>query len=397
MNYFEENRKFLALKGVLGRRDFIVNCVLIELVEAIFVITPMLYAFIFLPDFRAIISGEVTRPLWFMLLQCIIGVVSTGLYFPSVVRRIRDIIGEEDDNKIFLISSVVSVIIFMGYTPVANSFLGGWVLLFTLLSLIFMAGKITSQKPQSKVIKFNWGAFFGTWVWGLINKVKRTLLIFPLFFTFAWVPFMLLCGLKGNEWAYENNKDKFENVDVFHIAQKTQSIILGVLSPIIGFLTVVVITFMMLVSLKVYAKYNPELPVWVKNYSQQVQIDSAESMFEKIEEVDGVYQFYLDPEAWKEIVKSQLFTQTVMKNAISYTIIKKTDDVFSLQSILGNVEVINSIKVYSEFNNEVLAEVNIDPVKAKELLEKVDDASARKEALKLINSSCKYNQNPTLP
>ncbi len=397
MNYFEENRKFLALKGVLGRRDFIVNCVLIELVEAIFVITPILYAFIFLPDFRAIISGEVTRPLWFMLLQCIIGVVSTGLYFPSVVRRIRDIIGEEDDNKIFLISSVVSVIIFMGYTPVASSFFGGWVLLFTLLSLIFKTGKITSQKPQSDVIKFNWGAFFGTWIWGLINKVKRTLLIFPLFFTFAWVPFMLLCGLKGNEWAYEDNKEKFENVDVFHLAQKTQSIILGVLSPIIGFLTVVVITFMMLVFLKVYAKYNPELPVWVKNYSQQVQIDSAESMFEKIEEVDGVYQFYLDPEAWKEIVKSQLFTQTVMKNAISYTIIKKTDDIFSLQSILANVDVINSIKVYSEFNNEVLAEIHIDPVKAKELLEKLEDVSGRKEALKLINSSCKYNQNPSLP
>ena len=116
-----------------------------------------------------------------------------------------------------------------------------------------------------------------------------------------------------------------------------------------------------------------------------------------MEEVDGVYQFYLDPEAWNEIVKSQLFTQTVMKNAIAYTILKKTDGGYSLKSLLLNLDVVNSVKIYSEFNNEVLAEVNIDPVKAKELLEKVDDASARKEALKLINSSCKYNQNPTLP
>ena len=397
MSYFEENRKFLALNGVLGRRDFIVNCVLVELIEALFVLTPVLYACIFLSDFRAIILGEATRPLWFMLIQCIVGIVSTALYFPSVVRRIRDIVGEEDDNKIFLISSVISVIIFMGYTPVANSFLGAWVLLFTLLSLIFKAGKITSQKPQSEIIKFNWGAFFGTWVWGLINKVKRPLFILPLLLTIAWVPFMLLCGLKGNEWAYKNNREKFENVDLFHIAQKTQAVFLSILSPIVGFLSVVGITVLLLVSLKAYAKLNPQLPVWFKNYAQQVQIDAAESMFEKIEEDNGVYKFYLEPDDWGEIVTSNLFRQNVMKNAIAYAILKKTDDNYSLKSLLSNLEVVNSVKIYSEFNNEVLAEVNIDPVKASELLEKIDDVSVQKEALKFINDSYKYNQTPSIP
>jgi hypothetical protein len=285
----------------------------------------------------------------------------------------------------------------MGYTPVANSFFGGWILLFTILSLILMAGKITSQKPKSEVVKFNWGAFFGTWIWGLFNKVKRTLFILPMLLTAAWIPFMLLCGLKGNEWAYENNKDKFENVDMFHGAQKTQSILLGIFSPIIGFLTLVVITCLTLVSLNLYAKSNPELPTLFKAYSEQVQIDSAESLFENIEEVDGVYKFYLDPEAWASMVTSPLLRQIVVKNAIAYTIIKKTDDIYSIESILSNVELLNSVKVYSEFNNEVLVEIYIDPVKAKELLDKFDDNSVQKEAIKFINDSNKYNYSPSIP
>ena len=94
-----------------------------------------------------------------------------------------------------MVASILSVVIFMGYTPVGATFFGKWISFFVILVLIFQKGKITAKKPKSKIIKFNWGAFLGTWIWGLFNKAPITLLMLPLCLTFSWFPFMLICGL----------------------------------------------------------------------------------------------------------------------------------------------------------------------------------------------------------
>ena len=47
MAYFDENRKFFGLSGVLGRRDFIINCIIIEVIESLLVITPLFYVSVF--------------------------------------------------------------------------------------------------------------------------------------------------------------------------------------------------------------------------------------------------------------------------------------------------------------------------------------------------------------
>jgi hypothetical protein len=275
MGYFDENNKFLSLSGVLGRRGFIVNCLIIEVIESLLFLTPFVWGMCLSPEVRAVAMGEV-RPLWFMIAQCMLALVSTALYYPSVVRRVRDIVGEDDDNRIFLIASVIAVVIFMGYTPVATSFFGGWLLLFTLFSLFFMSGKITGEKPKSELIKFNWGAFFGTWIWGLINKVPKTLIILPLFFTFAWVPFMFICGLKGNEWAYERNKVYVE-LPEFHLKQQTQSIMLGLFAPVIFLFTSFLLFVMTVFSLRIYSDKHSDFKDGIKTYVQNMQIDSVES------------------------------------------------------------------------------------------------------------------------
>ena len=396
MAYFDENRKLFGLNGVLGRRDFIVNCLIIEVIEAVFVIAPLLYASVFNSEIRDIALGY-SKPFWYMLLQCVIGLASTGLYFQSVVRRVRDFVGEEDDNRIFLIASIISVIIFMGYTPVANSFIGGWILLFTLLSLVFMAGKITSGKPKSEVVKFNWGAFLGTWVWGLINRIPQTFVIFPLLLTPAWIPFMFICGMKGNEWAYEKNKKRFENVDSFHSLQKAQTAVLSAVSPVIGLFTVVTISALLFFSMKLYSVTHPEVKDKILAYTQELQIGAAEDWFEEVEEKDGSYYFYMDPEDWQDIVKSNFFKQSVMKNVVAY-VLAKNDVVFhSSKSILENADKLNNAKVYSEFNNEILAEIKIDTVKAKEYLKSIDDKQKQKEIIEFIKDSYSFNQNPSTP
>ena len=57
--------------------------------------------------------------------------------------------------------------------------------------------------------KFNWGAFFLGWLWGLFNKSYITLLQIPIAFIPIIGPIINIglavwFGKKGNEWALKN-------------------------------------------------------------------------------------------------------------------------------------------------------------------------------------------------
>ena len=56
--------------------------------------------------------------------------------------------------------------------------------LFIIIGLFLMIkkGAVTGTYPVDPVFKFNWGAFFGTWIWGLFNKTYITLFEILLFF-----------------------------------------------------------------------------------------------------------------------------------------------------------------------------------------------------------------------
>ena len=63
--------------------------------------------------------------------------------------------------------------------------------------------------------KFNWGAFFLTWIWGLVNNTYITLIALPISFIpkLGGLLNLLLAiyfGIKGNEWALKNKKFKSE-------------------------------------------------------------------------------------------------------------------------------------------------------------------------------------------
>lgn len=70
----------------------------------------------------------------------------------------------------------------------------------------------TLLSPEIK--KWNWGAFFFNWIWGIFNNVYFSLWVFFPIFGLA-VPFIL--GAKGNRWAWKNKKWR----DLAHF-QKTQ-------------------------------------------------------------------------------------------------------------------------------------------------------------------------------
>jgi hypothetical protein len=66
-----------------------------------------------------------------------------------------------------------------------------------------------------EVKKWNWGAFFLGWIWGIGNRVWISFLLFIPIVNIV-MPFVL--GAKGSEWAWK--KKDWESVEHFKSVQK---------------------------------------------------------------------------------------------------------------------------------------------------------------------------------
>lgn len=416
---FELNEKFWALDGVLGRRGFIVNFLIIQVISAVF-ITPFIYLFIVKPELMTDIfihngSGNpfLLSMYWIFILVCLL--VECILLFPSLVRRVRDITADDDNNRIMMISSVLITLIFILNTPIASSIpLLNWIALFLIIYLMIMQGKITSEKPASELIKFNWGAFLGTWYWGIYNKVPKTLIMIPLLFvSYAWFPFMILCGLKGNEWAREKNSEK--SIEDFHNAQKAQSIAFIFISPLLSILIFLLVIFSLSVSAIKYAKAHPDLKTKVEALTDRYLDVSIKTYFSKVELGTDESRFYMDPKIWVNL--SEQSKRQAFDAAISYVErqeelaksdeksqqIVQTDNKGSSSGENENSTTVSKyttaakIRILSSFNNEVLASYEFDRKAFAELFNNLERRSSFKEYYEFQKKSYKFNNHPTLP
>ncbi len=57
----------------------------------------------------------------------------------------------------------------------------------------------TGEMPQ-ELKKWSWGAFSFTVWWGIGHKAYLSLLVLVPFFSLIW---MIVCGVKGHEWAWK--------------------------------------------------------------------------------------------------------------------------------------------------------------------------------------------------
>lgn len=398
-NYFRENNKFLSFGGILGRRSFIVNTLIVQVIEGLIFTTPLMYLLMFNPklleEFGLFTAKMSILPMWVTIWIATAGLITCGLYFPSVVRRVRDMFGKVDDNRVYMISSILTVLVFMSYTPVGNLFFGRWISFFVIILLMCQQGKITSKKPKSRLIKFNWGAFLGTWIWGLFNKAPMTILMLPLFLTSSGIPFMIICGLKGNEWAAGTKRVK--DVENFHKNQATQATVWAVLAPVLLFLGFFTLMFLSGVIFYKYSKMNPEFKNKVESLSEDYMEVSVESNFNKIELKDNGYNFYIEPELWNRL--SLRYKKQMFNMAVNYVLTKK-GSINNSQSGAGkpkspiNLEVMNKTKIYSSFNNEVLASYYFDPKEYDKILKEVKSVN---EILTLVSGGYDINNYPALP
>ena len=132
MDKFQENEKFWCLSGTINRRNFISNFIVVEILESLLFVTPIFYMILIKPEMLSLLK-DWSNPLWYSIWFGAIGILSCILYFPSIVRRVRDITEKDDNNYVYLISTALTVIIYMSYTPVGTSFLGKVLSLFVIL------------------------------------------------------------------------------------------------------------------------------------------------------------------------------------------------------------------------------------------------------------------------
>ncbi|RPI06274.1 MAG: ribonuclease G [Ignavibacteriae bacterium] len=80
------------------------------------------------------------------------------------------------------------------------------------------SGQGDSAEVPREILNWNWGAFFLNWVWGIRNK---TYIAFYCMVPVIGFVMMIVLGLKGNEWAWQNKR--WESIEQFQHEQKIWS------------------------------------------------------------------------------------------------------------------------------------------------------------------------------
>jgi cytochrome oxidase complex assembly protein 1 len=86
----------------------------------------------------------------------------------------------------------------------------------------FMSDKpsrLDQQTIPAEIRRWNWGAFFLNWIWGIGNQTYIALLALIPGFGFIW---MLVLGAKGNAWAWRNGR--WDSVEHFKRVQRRWAI-----------------------------------------------------------------------------------------------------------------------------------------------------------------------------
>lgn len=87
---------------------------------------------------------------------------------------------------------------------------------------------------------WNWGAFWLNWIWGIGNQTYIALLCFVPFVNFIM---MVVLGLKGNEWAWQNRQ--WQSVEQFKKTQKVWAMWGWGLFAVGAVLTILLFSFIM--------------------------------------------------------------------------------------------------------------------------------------------------------
>ena len=257
------NTELYGFDGIIGRRDYFLNGIIIASIAVIFVLPYQFWLFSniqMLSDLgnlhKMFFQAPILLKLWFL-----IGRIGTFVLSASNInRRLNDINGKINTYLNYFIIFLFLCFNLCLILPAGLSFLFWLIGIILGLIILFKRGKITGKYPYDFTKEFNWGAYIGTWIWGLFNKSYKTLWMLLLFFTPWSAYYQIYCGLKGNEWAFKNKK--CNDVAAFNKSQEKQSAIFAVLFfvaiPVIYFIIIFAVVMVLAFATAADMKNNPQ-------------------------------------------------------------------------------------------------------------------------------------------
>ena len=324
---------------------------------------------------------------FFYILACIIGgYFSLGLD----IRRLQDIWGKALPYHAYTLAGFLVITSWL-WIFVTNPFTVLLFIISSIIGIILMCapGKISGQIPHDPLKRFNWGAFWGTWIWGLFNKTYITLFAIPLFFTPANLYFAIICGMKGNEWAFRN--PDIHGSEAFLESQKKQSIFWNILAGFVIVILPILLAFLIATAAVNAAMKNPEK---VRNAIEKMEVIFEDIILEQFEDYEiGVEEnrFYMDPRKWVGLSYEDKYN--ILKGAANVAASEKRrnkDQKFPQYHGSQSKE-LPLTRIYSTYNGELLGAYNVNYNDVK------DFKSAFKAALKALYFNVKPELPPTPP
>ncbi len=354
------NTKFLGTDGIIGRYDFCFNLIFLGMIALIFSLPLNLYLLANLGTLEDLLNLNKVwaEASWLLKIWTLVGgIVCSYIVCINANRRLNDINGKisKDINLIFSTLFILNTFGVIFPCPIA-------MLLTTLntiaiLYLVLKKGEITGKYPYDYRKEFNWGAYFGTWLWGLWNKSYKTLWIILL----GWTPwgflYSLYIGMKGNEWA-ANNRD-WQNLDEFKKSQETQTIVFVLykvlLLPIIIYTVVFGTIFGIMATSIKEAASSPECNSKLEKLDTTFEKFSS-IYFESYKITKDENKFYVLPEDWSRYSYSEKKDILDMAASLASSKRSKADK----NGYYSKTKELPRTKIYNVKNNELLAEYFMD-------------------------------------
>ena len=348
--------------GIIGRRDYFLNLVIISAISILFTLPYTMWFFANIEtigDSLRLSNMFLSAPLLLKVWTFIGVVIICTIKISNIFRRLNDIFGDIKLSVNIICSIIFALFAISFALPIWALLIFGAINFIVEMILLFRTGKITSNYPYDFKKEFNWGAFLGTWIWGVFNKSYKTLWSWILGFTPWSAHFALYCGLKGNEWAYNNKK--CTDVDAFNKSQEKQAVIFAVLSfliaPIIYFLIIFGITALIMSAVFVDIKSNPE------SAEQKIEklsdtLNSFSSMyFENHIITDSENKFYVRSSDWTRYSFSE--KKDILDMAASISANERTKHSKTKKLYTKSDELIRT-KIYGSDTDKLLGEFIID-------------------------------------
>lgn len=362
MDNLRFNTKFISFDGIIGRGDYLLNIAylcIIDVIASLPITWHLLSNMGSASDIFNMGKLYADMPVLLLIWFGIIVIFSLTVRISNIIRRTNDISGKVNHPAGIILSIFLLFATFGMFLPFKIWALFVLINFIICFVLFFKKGAITGKYPKDFLKDFNWGAFFGTWLWGLFNKSFKTLWMFILGLTPAGFWFAIVCGLKGNEWAYRNKK--WESDEKFRRSQDIQTIIFVILKlvvlPIIYFLLIFTLIAGFISLILKEEKLNPgQKPPVIEKLGNFVTAYSS-LYFESFEITKNENKFYILPSDWAGYSfkdKKDIFDAAATTSAFE-RMKKEPKKSFSKKTELART------KIYSSKNGELLGEFSINP------------------------------------